>query len=117
MDSGFLEPGETMDDDYDVLRDLSPEQVIGIMDQLLCHEVRSLYLARGLADVEWAGSMACRKSFAADSVHIHIYRQTSLAGAETSRASPISAQFESTGRQTIGQSSASSILYRARQSV
>lgn len=40
MDSGFLAPGETLDDDYDVLRDLLPEEVLGIMDQLLCHEVR-----------------------------------------------------------------------------
>ena len=84
MDSGYLEPGETMDDDYDVLRDLSPEEVIGIMDQLLCHEVSSFYLARGLADDEWVGCMACRKSFTTDSLHFHISRQTSLAGAETS---------------------------------
>jgi hypothetical protein len=41
MDSGFLAPGETLDDDYDVLRELLPEEVVGIMDQLLCHEVRS----------------------------------------------------------------------------
>jgi hypothetical protein len=41
MDSGFLAPGETLDDDYDVLRELLPEEVVGIMDQLLCHEVRT----------------------------------------------------------------------------
>lgn len=40
MDTGFLSPGETLEDDYDVLQPLSPEQVIGIMDQLLCAEVR-----------------------------------------------------------------------------
>jgi hypothetical protein len=42
MDSGYLGPEEdeqTLDDDYDVLRDLTPEQVVGIMDKLLCHEV------------------------------------------------------------------------------
>ncbi|KAI5281160.1 hypothetical protein KEM52_003982, partial [Ascosphaera acerosa] len=38
MDSGYVAPGETLDDDYDVSRDLSAEEVIGIMDQLLCHE-------------------------------------------------------------------------------
>ena len=41
MDSGFLEAGETLDDDYDVLRELLPEETIGIMDQLLCFEVGS----------------------------------------------------------------------------
>ncbi|CEL01102.1 Putative Amino-acid N-acetyltransferase subunit Mak10 [Aspergillus calidoustus] len=42
MDSGYLGPEEdeqTLDDDYDVLRDLTPEQVVGIMDELLCHEM------------------------------------------------------------------------------
>ncbi|OCK84597.1 Mak10-domain-containing protein [Lepidopterella palustris CBS 459.81] len=39
MDSGFLHPGETLEDDYDVLKPLLPEEVIGIMDQLLCYEM------------------------------------------------------------------------------
>ncbi|KAI8943707.1 hypothetical protein NX059_001688 [Plenodomus lindquistii] len=39
MDSGFLEPGETLEDDYDTLAPLLPEELIGIMDQLLCHEM------------------------------------------------------------------------------
>jgi hypothetical protein len=39
MDSGFLEPGETLEDDYDTLIPLLPEELIGIMDQLLCHEM------------------------------------------------------------------------------
>ncbi|KAL2834209.1 Mak10 subunit, NatC N-terminal acetyltransferase-domain-containing protein [Aspergillus cavernicola] len=42
MDSGYLGPEENrqgLDDDYDVLRDLSPGEVVGIMDELLCHEV------------------------------------------------------------------------------
>ena len=39
MDSGFLMPGERLNDNYDVLQDLLPEQVVGIMDQLLCYEV------------------------------------------------------------------------------
>jgi hypothetical protein len=39
MDSGFLEPGETLEDDYDTLTPLLPEELIGIMDQLLCHEM------------------------------------------------------------------------------
>ena len=43
MDSGFLAPGENhaqaLEDDYDVTRDLTAAEVLGIMDQLLCHEV------------------------------------------------------------------------------
>jgi hypothetical protein len=39
MDSGFLQPGETLEDDYDTLAPLLPEELIGIMDQLLCHEM------------------------------------------------------------------------------
>ena len=40
MDSGYLVDGETLEDDYDFSTDLSPAQVLGIMDQLLCFEVR-----------------------------------------------------------------------------
>ena len=39
MDSGFLNSGESVEHDYDVLRKLLPEEVIGIMDQVLCFEV------------------------------------------------------------------------------
>ncbi|MCJ1399551.1 hypothetical protein MMC11_002753 [Xylographa trunciseda] len=39
MDSGCLAPGETLEDDYDILRELLPEEVVGIVDQLLCAEV------------------------------------------------------------------------------
>ncbi len=42
MDSGHLGPGETLEDEYNVLRNLVPEEVIGIMDQILCHEVSCL---------------------------------------------------------------------------
>lgn len=44
MDSGHLEEGETMQDDYDFSKALLPEEIIGIIDQLLCHEVCSVYL-------------------------------------------------------------------------
>ncbi|KAF2491857.1 Mak10-domain-containing protein [Lophium mytilinum] len=39
MDSGFLQPGETLEENYDALRTLLPEEVLGIMDQLLCYEM------------------------------------------------------------------------------
>lgn len=44
MDSGYLAPGENhanaLEGDYDVMRELQPTEVLGIMDELLCHEVR-----------------------------------------------------------------------------
>ncbi|PYI36932.1 Mak10-domain-containing protein [Aspergillus indologenus CBS 114.80] len=43
MDSGYLGPGENhaqaLEDDYDLMRELAPEEVLGIMDELLCHEM------------------------------------------------------------------------------
>ena len=46
MDSGFLEEGESLYVEYDVTRDLLPEEILGIIDQLLCLEVR---VAAGVA--------------------------------------------------------------------
>ncbi|KAF7587158.1 hypothetical protein BBP40_007666 [Aspergillus hancockii] len=43
MDSGYLGPGQNdaqaLEDDYDTTQELAPEQVIGIMDELLSHEM------------------------------------------------------------------------------
>ncbi|KAJ5888620.1 hypothetical protein N7495_008661 [Penicillium taxi] len=43
MDSGYISPGENqvqaLEDDYDVRRELTPEEIVGLMDQLLCHEM------------------------------------------------------------------------------
>jgi hypothetical protein len=39
MDSGCLATGETLDEEYDVTRNLLPQEVLGIIDQLLCLEV------------------------------------------------------------------------------
>lgn len=51
MDSGYLGPGENhaqaLEDDYDIMRELAPEEVVGIMDKLLCHEVGSVVSAIG----------------------------------------------------------------------
>lgn len=44
MDTGFLQPGETMEDEYDVGRNIVPEECLGVMDQILCLEVRELDL-------------------------------------------------------------------------
>lgn len=47
MDSGYIAPGENhaqaLECDYDVRRDLTLEEVVGLMDQLLCHEVGMLH--------------------------------------------------------------------------
>lgn len=40
MDSGCIEPGDEFEELYDVSRPLPPDEVLGIIDQLLCHEVR-----------------------------------------------------------------------------
>lgn len=39
MDSGCLAQGESLDEEYDVTRNLLPQEVLGIIDQLLCLEV------------------------------------------------------------------------------
>lgn len=39
MDSGFLAPGETLEEDFDALTELRPEEIIGIIDKLLCFEM------------------------------------------------------------------------------
>jgi hypothetical protein len=62
MDSGYLEAGETMQDDYDFSKALLPEEIIGIIDQLLCHEVWFLMLLNWtyLISHRWAGTWAIR---------------------------------------------------------
>jgi len=42
MDSGHLENADELDDDYDPSRQLTPAEVIGVMDQILCLEVRGI---------------------------------------------------------------------------
>lgn len=39
MDSGCVAPGEEFEETYDVSRSLLPEEVLGIIDELICHEV------------------------------------------------------------------------------
>ena len=42
MDSACNDPHNERGELYDVRRELLPDEVLGIMDQLLCHEVRPL---------------------------------------------------------------------------
>ncbi|KAI0202502.1 Mak10-domain-containing protein [Astrocystis sublimbata] len=39
MDSGLLDEGESLDEEYDVTRELLPDEILGIIDQLLCLEM------------------------------------------------------------------------------
>lgn len=42
MDSGFMMPEkDAIVDNFDPLKPMLPEEVIGIMDQMLCYEVKS----------------------------------------------------------------------------
>jgi hypothetical protein len=62
MDSGFLEEGETMQDNYDCSKTLLPEEIIGIIDQLLCHEVGILIqsVCKYLISFRWRGIWVTR---------------------------------------------------------
>lgn len=40
MDSGYLAPGESLYNDYDVLKPPSMQEMVGIIDQMICYEVR-----------------------------------------------------------------------------
>lgn len=41
MDSGCVEAGDEFEELYDVAKPLLPDEVLGIIDQLICHEVSS----------------------------------------------------------------------------
>lgn len=78
MDSGYIAPGDNqaqaLEDDYDVRRELTPEEVVGLMDQLLCHEVRApIHIAFGGADGCLDG-MAYGPSSFANTLHIYLPR-------------------------------------------
>ena len=82
MDSGYLAPGETLEDEYDVLRTLLPEEVVGIMDQMLCYEV-SIHLCfprTCLMLIEgYLGSMAYGSSIVPNSIYLTLYRSVTMA--------------------------------------
>ena len=77
MDSGFLLPGEKLHDDYDVLREPLPEEVLGIIDQMICYEVNlrmlQLKLLRAYPSLD---GMASGLSIVSDALHITLHRQT-----------------------------------------
>ena len=78
MDSGYLAGGEKLDDDYDVLRKLLPEETLGIMDQLLCHEVGFQLLiatSGGISDADlgYIDGLAHGKPSLTNTVHLSLH--------------------------------------------
>ena len=75
MDSGYVAPGDTLEDDYNVLKELLPEEVVGIMDQMLCSEVcpsprRRIYQSH---THKYSGSMAYGKSSITNALYFAIH--------------------------------------------
>lgn len=89
MDSGYIAPGENhaqaLEDDYDVRQSLTPEQAVGLMDQLLCHEV--ILLCTGgvkVADGSTDGLAYGTSSFT-NALYLHLHRQVVVASTENHR--------------------------------
>lgn len=78
MDSGVLNEGESLDEEYDVTRGLLPEEILGIIDQLLCLEVSVPEKTRWCAGVYILmlsiDSMASRIPIIADNIDERLCR-------------------------------------------
>lgn len=91
MDSGYIAPGEdqveALEVNYDTRRELTPEEVVGLMDQLLCHEVSQPKLGvhhrskHAYADAITDG-LAYGPSTLTNALYLHLYRQATMADAE-----------------------------------
>lgn len=69
MDSGCLEKGEDPDDDFDFSKPLSEQQVIWLMDELTCREVRMLPRTLSALLISPGGSMAQGVPSLSNSLH------------------------------------------------
>ena len=110
MDSGCLEKGEDPDDDFDFSKPLSEQQIIWLMDELTCREVRMLLRTLSASLISPAGSMAQGVPSVSNPLHFASRRQIALARAK--------ATFGCLLRQTIHRTEsrsaaggASSVLY------
>ncbi len=77
MDSGVLDEGESLDEEYDVTRSVLPEEILGIIDQLLCLEVgtpNQYFNAEDSILISSADGMASWIPFVADSFDERLYR-------------------------------------------
>jgi Mak10 subunit, NatC N(alpha)-terminal acetyltransferase len=72
MDQGF---GEDSEDEYDLSRPLLAEEVIGVMDQILCLEVRRIARPRFVQPRAYIpiGWLAHRLLSIANAVHFHLH--------------------------------------------
>lgn len=72
MDSGCLEPGEALVDEYDLEKHLLPEEVIGIMDQFICSEMawhEGYPLAQTLFSSHYIDKLLSLEAKAIDQIH------------------------------------------------
>jgi hypothetical protein len=76
MDSGCVKPGDEFEELYDVARPLLPEEVLGIIDQLICHEVcfRCLFQTSGPPRLTGTDLMASWIPAIANAIHQRICR-------------------------------------------
>ncbi len=75
MYTGYLAEGETMEDDYDVSRNLLPEELLGIIDQLLCLEVRHIFLYCNVSGLKYpTDGVAHGAPALSDHLHQFIHR-------------------------------------------
>lgn len=89
MDSGCVKSADDLEELYDVSRPLLPEEVLGVIDQLLCHEVSlSHYLITGLVLIFLDG-VAPGISPLTDSVHQRLRRGPPYANANQYGRSPV----------------------------
>jgi hypothetical protein len=75
MDSGCIAAGESLDEDYDVTRPLLPKEVLGIIDQMLCHEVCTVFLGRFSPYLTLStDGLASRAPSIPDTIYERVYR-------------------------------------------
>ena len=111
MDSGFLAEGESLEDEYDVSQPLLPEEVLGLMDQILCHEVNSRIhnLSSRTTEVDsmsLIGRMAHGLPIIPDAFHLHLHQSTSMATTALSKRGSVHFGPHISGIAALGTSSA-----------
>ena len=86
MDSGCLQPGDALVDEYDLDRSLLPEEIIGIMDQFLCCEMawhEGYPLAQTLFSSHYVDKLLSIEAKTIDQIHF------TKAGKNNSWSSPL----------------------------
>lgn len=82
MDSGCLEPGESLDQEFDMTEDILPEELIWLMDELLNREVRS-NPPRHSFSLPDIGGMVDGLPIVSDTFHLRSHRPLTLARSES----------------------------------